>query len=61
MRVLEEMAGKPALYHLPSDPGQHNSVIDDNEAAANRLHAAYVQFLEELGMAEQYLRHRRTL
>jgi len=61
LRALEEMAEEPILYHLPSDPGQQKNVIDENQAVAERLHRACVELLEQVGMEEAYLRHRRHL
>jgi len=61
VKVLEELVTDPALYHLPSDPQQEDNVIREHYAEAERLHGAHVEFLEELGMAEEYLRYRRRL
>ena len=61
VRVLEELVTDPTLYHLPSDPQQRDDVIDEHHSEAERLHSAHVEFLEELGMAEEYLRYRRRL
>ena len=52
---------RPELYHLPTDPGQRRNVIRKHPEVARKLHAAHLRMLEELGMEEQFLRHRRTL
>ncbi|MBI4278779.1 MAG: sulfatase [Armatimonadetes bacterium] len=52
---------RPELYHLRTDPRQERNAIGDHPEVARRLHAAYVEFLEKAGTAEEVLRHRRTL
>ena len=61
VRVLEDLVNEPALYHMPSDPQQQDDVIDQHRSEAERLHGAHVEFLEKLGMGEEYLRYRRRL
>jgi len=61
VRVFKELVKDPALYHLPSDPQQQDNVIGEHYAEAERLHGTHVEFLEKLGMAEEYLRYRRHL
>lgn len=51
----------PQLYHLPSDPAQEQDVCAQHRDAAERLHAAHVAMLEEIGMREEYLQYRRQL
>lgn len=39
---------EPELYFLPADPGQQENVIAGNREQAQRLHAAFVEFLREV-------------
>ena len=61
IRLADQRFVRTQLYHLPSDPGQKRNVIAKNRDVAKRLHARYVKLLEELGMAEEYVRHRRKM
>ncbi len=51
----------PELYNLRDDPSQKANVIAQHPDIARELHADHVKMLEELGMEEKYLRHRREL
>ncbi len=51
----------PQLYHLPTDPAQKYNVYAENRDIAVKLHADHVRFLEDLGMADEFLCHRRRL
>lgn len=51
----------PELYDLAHDPEQKYNVYEENRDIAVKLHADHVHLLEELGMAEEYLCHRRAL
>jgi len=59
--VVGERIPPPELYNLDDDPGQQKNVIADHPRIASELHADCVKMLEELGMEEKYLRHRREL
>jgi arylsulfatase A-like enzyme len=50
-----------ALYWTATDPGQLHSVLEGNEAKARELHAALIQFLEEVGTVDGLLAPRREL
>jgi arylsulfatase A-like enzyme len=52
---------KPELYHLPSDIGQQKNVFDENRDVAQRLHSAYIGFLESVGTNPKYVDWRRKL
>jgi arylsulfatase A-like enzyme len=52
---------QPALFHLPSDPGEKNNIIKKHADVAKALHAKYVKFLEAVGVAEPHLKLRRRL
>jgi hypothetical protein len=55
------MSTAPALYHLPSDPGEMNNVIEDNWRLAEDIHRRYVAWLESVGTPEAHLAGRRRL
>jgi len=54
-------AGGPELYHLAADPGQQHNVFAEKRAVAEKLHAAHVRVLEDLGTPEEHLANRREL
>ncbi len=43
---------EPELYYLPDDPAQENNIVADNADQADRLHAAFAEFLVELDASE---------
>jgi hypothetical protein len=43
---------EPELYYLPDDPAQTSNIIADHRDQAERLHSAFLEFLRELGAAE---------
>ena len=51
----------PALFHLPSDPGEERDTIHHNETLAQDIHARYVGWLTEVGTPEEHLTGRRKL
>lgn len=52
---------KPELYHLPTDPHEQTNRFDEQRNIAERLHAAYIALLEEIGTPEEKLALRRVL
>ena len=52
---------EPELYHTSEDPGQLENVIDKHRDEAERLHAAYIDYLEQLGVREDLIDRRRPL
>jgi arylsulfatase A-like enzyme len=61
VRVLEKGRIRPALYHLPSDPGCRRNVIKKHTGIARDLHQRYVAFLEEAKVPEHHLRFFRDI
>lgn len=59
--VLRRGDLQPALYHRPSDPGEHTDVYARNRGAAAELHARYVRFLQEQETPMRHLWPRRWL
>ena len=51
----------PELYNLKDDPGQTTNLIAERPDIARRLHRGHVEFLEDLGLEDKYLQHRRAL
>jgi len=51
----------PELYDLAHDAQQKYNVYEENRDIAVKLHADHVHFLENLGMDERFLAHRRQL
>lgn len=49
------------LYRMDQDPVQSNNVAQENETVAQRLHARFISFLEEVGTATELLQGRRQL
>jgi arylsulfatase A-like enzyme len=52
---------EPELYHTSEDPGQLDNVIDEHPDEAERLHGAYIEYLEQLRVDEELIDHRRPL
>ena len=44
------------LYHLPSDPGQERNVIDKHPEVVERMHTAWIEFMETHGASAARLR-----
>ncbi|HZO92046.1 MAG TPA: sulfatase [Chthonomonadaceae bacterium] len=61
VRTLEQGPIRPQLFHLPEDPFCNRDVLEAHPEQAQRLHAAFVQFLEEAGVPETHLRFFRAL
>ncbi|MFO8082503.1 MAG: hypothetical protein R6V07_19660 [Armatimonadota bacterium] len=40
---------EPEVYFIPEDPGETENVFEGNEDQAERLHAAFIEFLREVG------------
>ena len=59
--AMTSLVPPPELYNLKDDLGQKRNVIKQHPQVASRLHAAHVRMLEQLGMEERYLQHRREL
>jgi arylsulfatase A-like enzyme len=59
--VVGEKIPAAELYNLRDDPGQQKNVIGEHPDVAQKLHAEHIRMLEELGMEERYLQHRREL
>ncbi len=53
--------GEPELYHTSEDPAQLTNVISENLDEAERLHSAYIDYLERLGVHDDLLDRRRPL
>lgn len=49
---------EPQLHHLPSDPAQEKNLLHERLDVAERLHRAYLDFLEEIGTEEERLKLR---
>ncbi len=45
-------AYEPEVYRIPDDPGETNNIFEGNEDQAARLHAAFLDFLREVGAPE---------
>ncbi|MGC9317553.1 MAG: sulfatase family protein, partial [Armatimonadota bacterium] len=43
---------EPEVYYIPEDPGETDNIVEGNEAQAERLHAAFMEFLSEVGAPE---------
>ncbi|MFW5869056.1 MAG: sulfatase [Armatimonadota bacterium] len=43
---------EPEVYFIPEDPGETENVLEGNEDQAERLHAAFIEFLREVGAPE---------
>ncbi len=43
---------EPELYHLPEDPAQERNIIGGNQDQADRLQNAFLDFMREVGAAE---------
>jgi arylsulfatase A-like enzyme len=51
----------PELYHISEDPGQLENVISTHPHEARRLHAAYIAYLEQIGVRDDLIERRRPL
>ncbi len=51
----------PALYHLPTDPGEEKDVLKENQALAGEIHRRYVNWLEQVGTPAEHIAERRQL
>ena len=43
---------EPEVYFIPEDPGETENIFEGNEEQAERLHAAFIEFLREVGAPE---------
>lgn len=59
--LLDILTYEPQLFHDITDPGHTRNVIQEHRDEAERLHAAYIEFLEALGMTEERIAPRRRL
>jgi len=60
--LLYAAQGQPLeLYYLPDDPGQQRNVASEQPDVVSRLHAQYVQLLEQTGAAPEILAPRRAV
>lgn len=60
--LLYSVHGQEAeLYRTKEDPGHMNNLISQHRDIAERLHAQFYAWLEEIGTAEKYLAPRREL
>ena len=53
--------GMSQLYHLPTDPGQVNNVIDDNVDVARGVHQNLVKFMLDTNLPERRIQPRLEL
>ncbi len=59
--VLQPPPTGPELYHLPTDPGQQENLINHQEDVAEELRAAYTDFFRWLGVPREALELRARL
>ena len=59
--TLEGEPIRPELYHLPSDPGATQNVIEEQPERARSLHRELVRYLEAKQVPEEPLRFYRNL
>jgi len=52
---------EPELYHTSEDPAQARDVLAEHPDQAQRLHAAYIEYLEQLGVRADLIDRRRPL
>ena len=53
--------GMSELYHLPSDPGQANNLIQRQPEIAREMHQFLVKFMRDTNVAEGLIAPRRKL
>jgi hypothetical protein len=59
--LLDIFTYKPELYHDADDPAHTRNVIGEHREEAERLHAAYLEFLESIGTTGERVEARRRL
>lgn len=61
VQTLEKGLIRPELYNLKEDYECANNVLEENRDVAERLHAAYYDFLGEHSVPERHLQFLREI